>query len=135
MHDVLPAMPVCCHAYARRTWLARICAAGLGRDGFVAGDRFVAALRRTTSACGSNHARCRSPNGRITGVPQRQPAPAPEAPAPAQPDPDRADRWLPATHARTHNSLANHATCLLEVVAPVQTFSSQRGTGLIRSRV
>lgn len=35
MHDVLPAMPVCCHAYARRTWLARICAAGLGRDGSI----------------------------------------------------------------------------------------------------
>jgi hypothetical protein len=37
MHDVLPAMPVCCHAYAyaRRSWLARFCAAGLGRDGSI----------------------------------------------------------------------------------------------------
>jgi hypothetical protein len=80
---------------------------------FVAGDRFVAALRRTTSACGSNHARCRSPNGRITGVLQRQDAPAPaaDASAPAQPDPDRADRWLPATHARIIRSLIMQLAC------------------------
>lgn len=92
---------------------------------FVAGDRFVAALRlqsRTVSITKRPDYRSTTETGR-----------APDASAPAQPDPDRADRWLPATHARIIRSLIMQLACWRWW--PVQTFSSQRGPRLIRSRV